>query len=280
MQIIDGKYHANQILADIKQQVKGHNVGFAIVLVGENAASKLYVNSKIKRSEEVGVNAQLIQLDSNVSQSSLLSEIDRLNTDKNIHGIIVQLPLPGHIDKDLVQQTIDPDKDVDGFHPVNVGYLYSEIDKGFIPCTPQGCMELIKSVESNLEGKIAVVIGRSGIVGKPMSALLLKENATVITCHSKTTNLSSITSKADIVVSAMGKPMFLKKEYFKNGAIVIDVGISKLENGKTVGDVDFEDIKDFGLKAISPVPGGVGPMTIAYLLKNVFKAYKNLSSND
>ena len=279
MQIINGKYYADQILADIKLEVSNlaaQNIypSLAIVLVGENQASKIYVTNKMKRAQEVGIKARLVHLSSETSQDTLLKEINQLNDDKTIHGIIVQLPLPDHIDKHIIQQSIAPTKDVDGFHPVNVGMLHSEITDGLISCTPQGCMHLIKTVCPDLTGKLAIVIGRSSIVGKPMGALLLQANATVIMAHSKTQNLHELTNKADIVVSATGQPLFLKKHHFKKGAIVIDVGSSRVGDKSNVGDVDFEDVKDMGLGAISPVPGGVGPMTIAYLLTNVVKAAK------
>ena len=279
MQIINGKYYADQILADIKLEVSNlaaQNIypSLAIVLVGENQASKIYVTNKMKRAQEVGIKARLVHLSSETSQDTLLKEINQLNDDKTIHGIIVQLPLPDHIDKHIIQQSIAPTKDVDGFHPVNVGMLHSEITDGLISCTPQGCMHLIKTVCPDLTGKLAIVIGRSSIVGKPMGALLLQANATVILAHSKTQKLHELTNKADIVVSATGQPLFLKKHHFKKGAIVIDVGSSRVGDKSNVGDVDFEDVKDMGLGAISPVPGGVGPMTIAYLLTNVVKAAK------
>lgn len=286
MQIIDGKYHADQILAEIKSEVanlaaQGHEVTLAVVLVGENPASKIYVSNKMKRAEEVGIKTRLIHLQPSILEATLLDEIQKLNNDAHVDGIIVQLPLPVHIDRHKVQNAINPKKDVDGFNPINVGLLhsetlYSEASGGFVPCTPQGCMHLIKSVCNDLTGKIAVVIGRSGIVGRPMSALLLQENATVILCHSKTKNLEELTNKADIVVSAMGNPLSLKRNYFKEGAIVIDVGITRLEDGTIAGDVDFEDAIHAKLEAISPVPKGVGPMTIAYLLLNVLKAAKDV----
>lgn len=279
MQIISGKYYADQILADIKLEVANlvaQNIHptLAIIMVGENPASKIYVTNKMKRAAEVGIEAKLIHIPSDISQEKLLQEINNLNNDKNIHGIIVQLPLPDHIDKHIIQQSIAPMKDVDGFHPVNVGMLHSEIGDPLIPCTPQGCMHLIKTICPDLTGKLAVVIGRSSIVGKPMGALLLQANATVIMAHSKTHNLHELTSMADIVVSATGKPLFLKQKYFKKDAIVIDVGISRMGDQSIAGDVDFEDVKNMGLKAITPVPGGVGPMTIAYLLANVIKAVR------
>lgn len=280
MQVINGKYYADQMLAEIRLAVRNlviQNIypTLAIIMIGDNAASKIYVHNKMKRASEVGIKAELIHFSSHISQTKLLKEINRLNNDKSIHGIIVQLPMPDHIDKQIIQQNIAPLKDVDGFHPMNVGMLHAEIKDAMIPCTPQGCMHLIKTICPNLSGKLAVVIGRSNIVGKPIGAMLLQENATVIMTHSKTQDLQGLTSISDIVVSAVGKPLFLKKKYFKQGAIVIDVGISRVTNQSIVGDVDFHDVKDIGLAAISPVPGGVGPMTIAYLLSNVIKAASN-----
>ena len=277
MQIIDGKYHADKILEEIKSEVanfavRNESITLSVVLVGENPASKIYVKNKMKRAEEVGIKTHLVHLQPSISEETLLSEIKRLNDDAHIDGIIVQLPLPAHIDKHQVQNAISPKKDVDGFHPINVGLLHSEAQEGFVPCTPQGCLHLIKSVCEDLTGKVAVVLGRSGIVGRPMAALLLKENATVIICHSRTKNLAELTSKGDIVVSAMGNPLSLKRNHFKEGAIVIDVGITRLEDGTIAGDVDFDDVIHAKLAAISPVPKGVGPMTIAYLLLNVLKA--------
>ena len=281
MQIISGKYYADQILADIKLEVanlatKNIYPALAIIKVGDNPASTIYVTNKMKRAAEVGIDAKLIQSPSDISQEKLLQEIKNLNNDKNIHGIIVQLPLPDHIDKHIVQQSIAPMKDVDGFHPINVGMLHSEIGDALIPCTPQGCMHLIKTICHDLTGKLAVVIGRSSIVGKPMGALLLQANATVIMAHSKTQNLHELTGMADIVVSATGRPLLLKQHHFKKGAIVIDVGSSRVGDKSNVGDVDFEDVKNMELGAISPVPGGVGPMTIAYLLANVIKAVRKI----
>ena len=280
MQIINGKYYADQILANIALQVadltsRNISPSLAIIMIGENPGSKIYVHNKMKRASEVGINTQLAHFPVEISQTELLKEIDRLNNNKSIHGIIVQLPLPDHIDKHIVQQTIAPHKDVDGFHPMNVGMLHAEIAEAMKPCTPQGCMHLIKTICPDLTGKLAIVIGRSSIVGKPMAAMLTQENATVITAHSKTRDLQALTKMADIIVSAIGKPLFLKKEHFKKGAIVIDVGISRIGDQTIAGDVDFEDVKAIGLTAISPVPGGVGPMTIAYLLSNVIKAAQN-----
>ena len=204
----------------------------------------------------------------------LLSEVSQLNNDPEISGIIIQLPLPNHIDKAKVIMAVHPDKDVDGFHPINIGLLYSPFENGFVPCTARGCLALIKSCVGDLAGKNVVVIGRSNIVGRPLAALLLKEDCSVMICHSKTIDLASITSRADIVVSAIGRPKFLTKEYFNSNAVVIDVGINRLvlDNKCTmVGDVDFQSVKDH-VKYITPVPGGVGPMTVAYLLVNTYMA--------
>lgn len=279
MKIISGKFYADEILEHVKLEVTNlatQNIypSLAIVLVGENQASKIYVTNKMKRASEVGIKTELVHFPAEITQAQLVEKIIQLNNDKNIHGIIVQLPLPDHIDKHIIQQTIAPTKDVDGFHPMNVGMLHAEIEDALIPCTPQGCMHLIKTICPDLTGKLAIVIGRSSIVGKPMGALLLQSHATVIMAHSKTQDIHMLTSMADIVVSATGKPLFLKKHHFKKGAIVIDVGISRVGDQSIVGDVDFEDVKEIGLMAISPVPGGVGPMTIAYLLANVIKAAK------
>jgi methylenetetrahydrofolate dehydrogenase (NADP+)/methenyltetrahydrofolate cyclohydrolase len=279
--IIDGKNIAGQILSDLKQEIaefyagKGVRPKLAIILVGNDPASKIYVTNKIKAAKTVGIDIELRGFDDTISEGKLLKEIKDLNSDREVSGIIVQLPLPKHISRAAVVAAIDPDKDVDGFHPLNVGRLYSGIDGGgFTPCTAIGCLELIKRSEPNLQGKHAVVIGRSNIVGRPLAALLLKEHCTVTICHSKTTDLAKITSKADIVISAVGKPKFLTAEYFNSESIVIDVGINRLsyEDGyKLIGDVNFDNVKN-KVKYITPVPGGVGPMTIAFLLMNTYKA--------
>lgn len=278
--IINGKYFAEQILSKLKIEInllkKQHNLipTLAIILVGDNPASSIYVRNKLKAATKIGMNALQINLPNEVQIDHLLNEINILNNNSNISGIIVQLPLPKHINKNLILSAIDPSKDVDGFHPLNVGYLHSNSGNGFIPCTALGCIELLKQVEKNLAGKNVVVIGRSNIVGKPLSALLLREDCTVTLCHSKTQNLHSITSRADIVISAIGSPLTLTEEYFNRQSIVIDVGISKLANSdKMVGDVDFPNVVD-KVRYISPVPGGVGPMTVAFLLKNTLKAAK------
>ncbi|WP_425363139.1 bifunctional 5,10-methylenetetrahydrofolate dehydrogenase/5,10-methenyltetrahydrofolate cyclohydrolase [Candidatus Tisiphia endosymbiont of Hybos culiciformis] len=276
--IINGKYFAEQILSKLKIEINLLKEQYqliptlAIILVGDNPASSIYVRNKLKAATKIGMNALQINLSDEVQIDHILNEITILNNDSNISGIIVQLPLPNHINKNLILSAIAPSKDVDGFHPINVGYLHSNSGDGFIPCTALGCIELLKQVEKDLAGKNAVVIGRSNIVGKPLSALLAREDCTVTLCHSKTQNLHSITSHADIVISAIGSPLTLTEEYFNPQSIVIDVGISKLSHSdKMVGDVDFSNVVD-KVRYISPVPGGVGPMTVAFLLKNTVKA--------
>ncbi len=278
--IIDGKEISEIILADLKAKIENDKkqefrpAKLAIILVGDDPASTIYVQNKIRAALRVGILTELKQFDSDLPEQVLLTEVSRLNNDPEISGIIIQLPLPDHIDKAKVIMAVHPDKDVDGFHPINIGLLYSPFEHGFVPCTARGCLALIKSCVDDLAGKNVVVIGRSNIVGRPLAALLLKEDCSVTICHSKTKDLQSITSRADIVVSAMGRPQFLTKEYFNSNAVVIDVGINRLvsENKCTmVGDVDFQSVKDH-VKYITPVPGGVGPMTVAYLLVNTYIA--------
>jgi len=278
--IIDGKSLANEILADLKleiQELKDKtktSPKLAIVLVGDNPASIIYVRNKIKNAHKIGIDTLLVNLSTTIHTDDLISKINWLNLNSEISGIIVQLPLPESIDKDKILSAILPYKDIDGFHPLNVGYLHSGINEGFVPCTALGCLEVIKKHEKNLSGKNVVIVGRSNIVGKPLSALLLKEDCSVTICHSKTQNLSSITSKADIVVAAIGSPLKLTTEYFNPESIVIDVGINRINGNKIIGDVDFENVKS-KIKYITPVPGGIGPMTIAFLLKNTVKAFKD-----
>ena len=278
--IIDGKACARQIISALKEEVAlykhQHHIipKLAIILVGDDVASNIYVNNKIKRASEVGIATELKKYPFDVTDEKLLFDIKSLNNNPEISGIIVQLPLPSSIDKSAIIQAIAPEKDVDGFHPSNVGLLYSGIGGGFVPCTAKGCLELIKLCENNLSGKNVVVVGRSNIVGRPLAALLVQENCTVTICHSKTKNLAAITSKADIVVTATGSPRFFTKEYFNSNAIVRDVGINRMESDigyELAGDVDFHSVKDH-VKYITPVPGGVGPMTIAMLLQNTFIA--------
>lgn len=278
-EIIDGKKLAKEIQEKVTREVaelvkEGKQPGLAVVLVGDNQASRTYVRNKQKRTEEAGMKSVLIELPENVTEEKLLSVVEELNEDKTIHGILVQLPLPEHISEEKVIDTISFDKDVDGFHPVNVGNLFIGKDS-FVPCTPAGIIELIKSTGTQIEGKRAVVIGRSNIVGKPVAQLLLNENATVTIAHSRTKNLPQVAKEADILVVATGLAKFVKKDYIKPGAIVIDVGMDRDENNKLCGDVDFDDVvQEAGF--ITPVPGGVGPMTITMLLANTLKAAKRI----
>ncbi|EAF8226173.1 bifunctional methylenetetrahydrofolate dehydrogenase/methenyltetrahydrofolate cyclohydrolase FolD [Listeria monocytogenes] len=278
-EIIDGKKLAKEIQEKVTREVaelvkEGKKPGLAVVLVGDNQASRTYVRNKQKRTEEAGMKSVLIELPENVTEEKLLSVVEELNEDKTIHGILVQLPLPEHISEEKVIDTISYDKDVDGFHPVNVGNLFIGKDS-FVPCTPAGIIELIKSTGTQIEGKRAVVIGRSNIVGKPVAQLLLNENATVTIAHSRTKDLSQVAKEADILVVATGLAKFVKKDYIKPGAIVIDVGMDRDENNKLCGDVDFDDVvEEAGF--ITPVPGGVGPMTITMLLANTLKAAKRI----
>jgi methylenetetrahydrofolate dehydrogenase (NADP+)/methenyltetrahydrofolate cyclohydrolase len=245
--------------------------GLTVILIGNYTPSQIYVKNKEKNSKEVGMNSDVIKYPDDVTEKEILDKIKELNNDQNISGILVQLPLPKQIDKEKIINAIHPSKDVDGFNPVNVGNLSSGY-QGLVPCTPMGCLMLIKKVEKNLSGKHAVIIGRSNLNGKPMAQLLLKENCTVTIVHSKTKNLQQECLKADILVAAVGVPNLVKKDWVKKDAIVIDVGINKL-NDKIVGDVEFDQVKDIA-KAITPVPGGVGPMTIACLLKNTLECFK------
>ncbi|MCV99032.1 bifunctional methylenetetrahydrofolate dehydrogenase/methenyltetrahydrofolate cyclohydrolase FolD [Listeria monocytogenes] len=278
-EIIDGKKLAKEIQEKVTREVaelvkEGKQPGLAVVLVGDNQASRTYVRNKQKRTEEAGMKSVLIELPENVTEEKLLSVVEVLNEDKTIHGILVQLPLPEHILEEKVIDTISFDKDVDGFHPVNVGNLFIGKDS-FVPCTPAGIIELIKSTGTQIEGKRAVVIGRSNIVGKPVAQLLLNENATVTIAHSRTKDLPQVAKEADILVVATGLAKFVKKDYIKPGAIVIDVGMDRDENNKLCGDVDFDDVvEEAGF--ITPVPGGVGPMTITMLLANTLKAAKRI----
>ena len=275
--IIDGKKEAAILREEIKNEIanlkkKTNKVpGLTVILIGEFAPSQIYVRNKEKNSKEVGINSNVLKYPSDVSEEEILNKIEELNKDKNISGILVQLPLPDQINKEKVINAIDPLKDVDGFNPVNVGNLASGY-KAIVPCTPLGCLLLIKKVEKNLSGKHAVIIGRSNLNGKPMAQLLLKENCTVTIVHSKTKNLKNECLKADILVAAVGVPNLVKKDWVKSDAVVIDVGINKVDN-KIIGDVNFEEIKD-KVRAITPVPGGVGPMTIACLLSNTLECFK------
>ena len=275
--IIDGKKEAANLREEIKNEILeikkkiNKNPSLTVILIGDFAPSQIYVRNKEKNSTEVGITSNVIKYPKEVSEKEVLDKINELNNDKNISGILVQLPLPEQISKEKIINAIDPKKDVDGFNPINVGNLASGY-KSIVPCTPLGCLLLIKKVEKNLSGKHAVIIGRSNLNGKPMAQLLLKENCTVTVVHSKTNNLQEECLKADILVAAVGVPNLVKKDWVKSSAIVIDVGINKVGD-KIVGDVNFEEIKD-NIKAITPVPGGVGPMTIACLLKNTLECFK------
>ncbi len=274
--IIDGKKISNEIKDELKEKVaklknEGKEITLAVVLVGQDPASKIYVKNKEKACEYVGVNSKTYELPQTTSEEELLKLINELNANQEVNGILVQLPLPKHINEELVINTISPLKDVDGFHPENVGKL-SIGQAGFISCTPAGIIELLKRYNIEIEGKNCVIVGRSNIVGKPMAMLLLRENATVTVCHSRTKNLEEMTKQADILVAAIGRAKFIGKEHIKEGAIIIDVGMNRDDNNKLCGDVDFDAVKDC-VKAITPVPGGVGPMTIAMLLYNCVESF-------
>lgn len=278
MQIIDGKEISNRVKQRVADEVlelksKGITPTLAVVLVGEDKASQTYVASKERSTIAAHMGSVAHKLPETTTQSELLALIKLLNNDDSIDGILVQLPLPKHIDANAILEAIDPNKDVDGFHAINVGRLNSGLD-GFVPCTPLGIMELFKAYNIDVSGKNAVVIGRSNIVGKPMAALLLNAGATVTIAHSKTKDLASVCKNAQIIVVAVGKPNFLKADMVSDGAIVIDVGINRLDSGKLVGDCDYESVAP-KCSMITPVPGGVGPMTIAMLLSNTLKSAKN-----
>ena len=279
--IIDGKKISAVLREKLKEKVSKlkstYNVvpGLTVILVGEDPPSKIYVKNKEKSAIEVGINSEVIRYQDNVEEEVVLNKIKELNENDKVSGILVQLPLPKHIDKRKVIETINPNKDVDGFHPMNVGNLSSGYDS-MVPCTPLGCYLLIKDVEKDLNGKHAVIIGRSNLNGKPMTQLLLKENCTVTITHSKTKDLKAECKRADIIIAAVGRPKLVKADWVKKDAIVIDVGINKTDSG-LVGDVDFEGVSKVA-KAITPVPGGVGPMTIACLLKNTIECFKRFNS--
>lgn len=273
--IIDGKTISLQIKEELKQKAadlraQGTTVTLAVIQVGDNPASCVYVRNKKKGCEYIGIGSLSYELPEETTQEELLSLIQELNGRGDVNGILVQLPLPAHIDEDTVIKAIDPRKDVDGFHPQSVGALCIG-QPGFVSCTPAGIIQLLKRSGISIEGKECVVLGRSNIVGKPMSLLLLRENATVTIAHSRTKNLKEVTSRADILIVAIGKPKMVTREYVKEGAVVIDVGINRDENNKLCGDVDFEDVEPI-CSAITPVPGGVGPMTIAMLLNNCIES--------
>lgn len=269
--IINGKEISQAMKEELKTKVEklkqdGTMITLAVVQVGSDKASSVYVSNKKKACEYIGLGSISYELDENTTEVELLSLVDNLNNREDINGILVQLPLPKHINEERIINAIAPNKDVDGFHPSNVGALCLG-GKGFVSCTPAGVIELLKRSNIEIEGKECVVVGRSNIVGKPMSMLLLKEHGTVTICHSKTKDLKEVTKRADILIVAIGKPKFITKEYVKDGAVVIDVGIHRDENNKLCGDVDFDDVVE-NVSAITPVPGGVGPMTIAMLMNN------------
>lgn len=270
-QIIDGKAISTQIKEELKQKVadlkaEGKNISLAVIQVGNDPASSVYVNNKKKACAFIGINSLAYELEECTTEKELVDLIEFLNEREDVHGILVQLPLPKHIDEDKIIKTIAPEKDVDGFHPQSVGALCIG-QKGFVSCTPAGIIQLLKRSGIEIAGKECVIVGRSNIVGKPMSLLMLRENATVTIAHSKTKNLQEVCKRADILIVAVGKPKMITKDYVKEGAVVIDVGIHRNENNKLCGDVDYDDVFEH-CSAITPVPGGVGPMTIAMLMNN------------
>lgn len=282
--IVSGKELATEKRAFIKEKVselhteKNIQPSLAVILVGEDPASQSYVRAKQRACEEAGIRSILEKYPSSITEQDLLDRVTYFNQDPSVHGILVQLPLPEHINELAIIEHISPNKDVDGFHPVNVGRMMID-QKSFLPCTPYGIVEMIKSLDVSISGKHVVVIGRSNIVGKPVGQLLLKEDATVTYCHSRTKDLASITKQADILIAAVGRAKLIGPEYVKDGAIVIDVGVNRLETGKLCGDVDFETVKEKA-SYITPVPGGVGPMTITMLLQNTLESAQNEASEN
>lgn len=278
MELIDGKLISQTIKDELKERVaelkkRGRSGSLAVIQVGNDPASSIYVKNKKKACEYIGIGSVSYELSENTSEAELLNIIDELNNKPDVIGILVQLPVPKHINEDKIIRAISPAKDVDGFHVENVGALCVG-ERGFVSCTPAGVIQLLKRSNVEIAGKHCVVIGRSNIVGKPMALLMLRENATVTICHSKTQNLKEICKSADILIAAVGKPRMINSDYVKEGAVVIDVGIHRDENNKMCGDVDFDDVKDHVSK-ITPVPGGVGPMTIAMLMNNCVEAIEN-----
>ena len=282
MNLIDGKKIAAELRNKLKVEVDGIKKkfnkvpGLTVILIGDLAPSQIYVKNKEKSAKEVGLNSEVIRYAKDVDENTILKKINDLNEDKSVSGILVQLPLPKHINKKKVIESISPSKDVDGFHPMNVGNLSSGYESS-VPCTPLGCYLLLKKIEPNLSGKKAVIIGRSNLNGKPMAQLLLKENCTVTITHSKTKNLKSECLLADIIIAAVGIPELVKGDWVKKDSIIIDVGINKIDKG-IVGDVDFDQVSKKA-KALTPVPGGVGPMTIACLIKNTIECFKRINSD-
>ncbi len=280
--LIDGKKISQEIKDEVKQQTaelgkKGIEVTLAVIMVGDDPASAVYVGNKKKACAYAGIRSLAYELPESTTEEALLALIDELNHRNDVNGILVQLPLPKHIDEQKVILAIDPKKDVDGFHPMSVGALVTGED-GFVSCTPAGIIQLLKRSGIEMDGKQCVVVGRSNIVGKPMAILMLRENATVTICHSHTKNLREICKNADILIAAIGKPKFFDHTYVKEGAVIIDVGIHRMENKKLCGDVDREDVEDM-VQAITPVPGGVGPMTIAMLMHNCVEAVRLQQEN-
>lgn len=279
--ILDGKKIASEIKEELKLEIaemkeRGIIPGLAVILVGNDPASKVYVNAKKKACEEIGIYSRVLEMPESTSQPELQDAVEKLNKDEKIHGILVQLPLPKNIDEEIIIETISSQKDIDCFHPENVGRLSIGIGE-IKPCTPAGIIEILKRNDMELSGKECVVVGRSNIVGKPMALMLLQENGTVTIAHSKTKNLGEVTKRADILIAAVGKAGLITKDMIKKGVVIVDVGMNRLADGKLVGDVDFESVKEIA-GAITPVPGGVGPMTIAMLLKNTVRASKNSKS--
>lgn len=276
--IIDGKAIAAQLRERIAQDVRKMSTppGLAVILVGDDPASHVYVGNKVKACEKAGIKSYESRLPEKATQAEIQAEIDAFNHNPSVHGILLQLPVPDHLDSDALVQSIAPEKDVDGLSFINQGKLIAGDKSGLVPCTPQGSLKLIKSAKEDLSGLNAVVIGRSLLFGKPMAQLLLQENCTVTQAHSRTKNLAEVCAQADILVAAVGREKMVKADWVKDGAIVIDVGINRMENGKLCGDVDFDDVVE-KVSAITPVPGGVGPMTIACLLDNTLKAAQHAS---
>lgn len=275
MQLLNGKIIADKVKDDLrdivaKKKSEGMSFKLCVIMVGDNPASSVYVKNKEKACEYIGIESETIKLPENVSQKEVLNIIGYLNQDDSTNGILVQLPLPKHLDEQLILSAIKPTKDVDGFHPENVGNLFLGNDT-LVSCTPQGIMNILRYYDTDIAGKECVVVGRSNIVGKPMAMLLLQANGTVTVCHSKTENLKEVCKRADILVCAIGKPKFFNEEYVKDGAVVIDVGIHRMDNGKLCGDVDFDSVKDI-VSAITPVPNGVGATTVSSLMNNVVHA--------
>ncbi|WNB93590.1 bifunctional methylenetetrahydrofolate dehydrogenase/methenyltetrahydrofolate cyclohydrolase FolD [Bacillus sp. NEB1478] len=278
MTVLDGKQIAKEIREQLAEEIKvlkqeGNTPGLAVILVGDHPASRSYVLAKERTCKELGMHSVLTELPETISESDLLACIQSYNSDEQIDGILVQLPLPSHINETKIIEAIIPEKDVDGFHPINIGRMHAGDKHAFIPCTPLGILEMVKKTGEDISGKHVVVVGRSNLVGKPAGQLFLKENATVTYCHSKTKNLKEQTLQADILIAAVGRPNIITEDMVRPGAVVIDVGVNRLESGKLCGDVDFEAIKPKA-KHITPVPGGVGPMTITMLMNNTVLASK------